>query len=688
MNWRVVSALLNIWILFFGIQSCNEYEIGTLSDDTKLQIRKSLKAEGFYGVVLISQDQDILYRDSLIPDSKNNPKQLYKKHSYPIGETSKLFTATAIHILKSESKIKLDDKVKSYLKWYPDPKTKISDLLRHTSGLPKLLEIISDFEEKKPTISKSQVLNAFRDSKKNPSFSAGEYWKFSRLDYVLLGEVISVVSKQTYADFIKEKIFVPLDMKLSSIDDKDPLLGNSGVLSSPEDLQKFAFAFQKATILNKADRDSIVKKTILSDQVSEDPIAFGEGVYVGDYFYWGYGKEKNIANFYYHDLNSRIFITIVNPFGGTKGDLSSIKSSITEIIFNAKKLSFTKTKKEDDQSIYIEDLMALEKVPSLGIAVYRNYALSWKKNYGTKSNQTLFRAGSLSKTVTATATLRLVEEGKLNLYSNWTPKLKKYKVELPHNKKKPNINLDLLLSHTSGLTEKGNWDDPINRNKRKLKDIQDINSQNKSNGLKLYYKPGTKSRYSGGGYSIVQEILTEITKLNFPTLIDQTVFRPLGLKRSTFQQNLDESADRLEGFDTFGNPLPQKVFVTPELSSGGLWTTPEEIGNLFIEVAKARQGKSNFLTEESARYLLEPKMSAANLTVHALVAHGFFLNRTGRTEYFFHGGHTTGHKSLALFNAERGYGIVIMTNSENGSKLIWRILRTVSVREKWDKFVN
>ncbi len=238
------------------------------------------------------------------------------------------------------------------------------------------------------------------------------------------------------------------------------------------------------------------------------------------------------------------------------------------------------------------------------------------------------------------------------------------------------------------MTEKGNWDDPINRNKRKLKDIQDINSQNKSNGLKLYYKPGTKSRYSGGGYSIVQEILTEITKLNFPTLIDQTVFRPLGLKRSTFQQNLDESADRLEGFDTFGNPLPQKVFVTPELSSGGLWTTPEEIGNLFIEVAKARQGKSNFLTEESARYLLEPKMSAANLTVHALVAHGFFLNRTGRTEYFFHGGHTTGHKSLALFNAERGYGIVIMTNSENGSKLIWRILRTVSVREKWDKFVN
>jgi CubicO group peptidase (beta-lactamase class C family) len=480
-------------------------------------------------------------------------------------------------------------------------------------------------------------------------------------------------------------------MDLSSVDERNPLLGNSGILSSPEDLHRFAFSLQKLTILSSEDRNSILQKTILTDSVSEDPIAFGEGVYVGEYFYWSYGKENQIANFYYHDIKSRIFIQIVSPYGGTKGDLSSIKSLLTEIIFQAKQLKFSKPKNNkpiDPNFVYLEDLMKEEKVPSLGIAVFKNYKLQWKKNYGTKSNETLFRAGSLSKTVTAAATLRLVEQGKLDLYSNWVTKLKSYNVGLPNQKKKPIVNLDLLLSHTSGLTEKGNWDDPINKNKKKLKDLKDTSTKESGNGLRLYYKPGTKSRYSGGGYSIVQEILSEVSKQKFTEVSQENVFVPLKMKRSTFEQNLDEYEDRCDGYDEKGNLLPQKIFVTPELSSGGLWTTSEEIGTLFIEIAKSKKGKSEFLSEESAKYLLSPKMSAANLTVHALVAHGFFLNRTGRTEYFFHGGHTKGHKSLALFNADRGYGIVIMTNSENGSKLIWRILRAISVAEKWDKFVN
>lgn len=266
--------------------------------------------------------------------------------------------------------------------------------------------------------------------------------------------------------------------------------------------------------------------------------------------------------------------------------------------------------------------MKEEKVPSLGIAVFRNYSLSWKKMYGTKTQHTLFRAGSLSKTMTATATLRLVEEGQLDLYSNWIGKLKQYKVSVK-GKRRSLVNLDLLLSHTSGLTEKGNWDDPINSGKKHLRELKDTYTT-KGNGLKLYYKPGSKSRYSGGGYSIVQEILTERTGKSFQNLMSEVVFQPLHMTRSTFRQNLNTQDDRCDGYDEQGIILPQKSFVTPELSSGGLWTTPEEVGILFSEVAKAKQGKSNFLTKESAEYLLSPKMSAANLTVHALVAHGFF----------------------------------------------------------------
>ncbi|XDD46954.1 serine hydrolase domain-containing protein [Leptospira sp. WS39.C2] len=682
MIYRIYFCLLFIFVF----SNCAEGGIGSFSEETKDKIRRKIKKEGFQGVVLISQDDTILFRETITSGKRKKRSQLFQKHNFPLGESSKLFTTFIIHRLADEKKLNTSDPVKKYLKWFPNSKITIEHLLRHTSGLPKIIEIIPNFDSEHSTLKRDDIKNSFLESNFKPNFVPGEYWKYSRLDYLFLAYLIETITEKSFATVIKKEIFEPLGMKHSSVDTTDILLGNSGILSTPEDLLLFVESIRKTKGITKEGRDSFIRKTVLTDAIAEDPIAFGEGVYVGDYFYWTYGKNKGISNFIYHDLKSRIFISIVSPYGASKGDLSSIKSTLTEIIFNAKKLNLKK-RTESPNEVYIEDLMKEEKVPSLGIAVFKNYNLQWKKMYGTKSQQSLFRAGSLSKTMTATATLRLVESGQLDLYSNWIQKLKQYKVAVPKGKKRSLVNLDLLLSHTSGLTEKGNWDDPINSGKKHLKDLKDTNAS-KGNGLKLYYKPGTKSRYSGGGFSIVQEILVERTGKPFPSLMEEIVFQPLRMKRSTFRQNLTEADDRCDGYDDMGNLLPEKKFVTPELSSGGLWTTPEEVGSVFNEIAKAKHGKSDFLSKESAEYLLSPKMSAASLTVHALVAHGFFLNRTGKTEYFFHGGHTKGHKSLAIFNAEKGYGVVIMTNSENGSKLIWRILRNISVDEKWDKFVN
>lgn len=682
MHFRIIIGLL----FSFIICNCSEPGIGSFSEETKEKIRKKIKQEGFHGVVLISQDGNILFRESIYAGKKRKRFQLYKKHNFPLGESTKTFTSFVIHKLEEEKKLSLADPVSKHLNWFPYSKVTIGHLLRHTSGLPKIIEFLPNFDTEKSHLKRDEIKRLFLESKLKPAFPPGEYWKYSRLDYLILSYIIEKISGTSYSNYLKENIFTPLGMQNTNVDSNEVLIGNSGIYSTPEDLVIFGKELKKPKLISQLSRDTIINKTILSDSISEDPIAFGEGIFVGDYFYWTYGKEKGISNFVYHDLKSRIFITIVSPYGSSKGDLSSVKSALTEIIFDAKKITLRK-KSNLPNEVSIEDLMKEEKVPSLGIAVFRNYGLSWKKMYGTKSQHTLFRAGSLSKTMTATATLRLVETGQLDLYSNWIGKLKQYKVSVPKGKRRSIVNLDLLLSHTSGLTEKGNWDDPINSGKKHLRELKDTNTT-KGNGLKLYYKPGTKSRYSGGGYSIVQEILTERTGKSFQNLMAEVVFEPLHMTRSTFRQNLSINDDRCDGYDEQGIVLPQKSFVTPELSSGGLWTTPEEVGLLFSEVAKAKQGKSNFLSKESAEYLLSPKMSAANLTVHALVAHGFFLNRTGKTEYFFHGGHTKGHKSLAIFNTEKGYGVVIMTNSENGSKLIWRILRSISVEEKWDKFVN
>ncbi|WP_411824704.1 serine hydrolase domain-containing protein [Leptospira sp. 'Mane'] len=687
-------SVLGFFAFFGFLVSCSD-EIGSLSEAKKKEIRTKLKQENFQGVILIAKGKDILFRETFYHKKGNQPNQLYRKHSFPLGEVTKPFTSFALRILLKEKKIKETDPVIKYLTWFPHKEITIENLLKHTSGLPRFIEIDSHFDSKTETQKRIQVRNSFVSSALLPSFPSGEYWKYTRLDYFILGYLIEILSEKSYSDYIKETILKPLNMNHSYIDTNDPFLGNSGIYSNPEDLVLWKEELLHPTLLAKKEVEKLFQKTVLQDSIAQDSIYFGEGMYVGEYFHWAYGKTKGIANLFYQDRKSDILISIVNPWGGTKGDLSSYKSILTESIFGGKRLKLREPIKNPNE-VDLATLMKEGKVPAIGVAVYKNYKLAWKKNYGVRNiktsipvtDSTLFRAGSLSKTVTAVTAVKLAEEGKLNLYSNWNKKLRNYHISLKKKEKGAYVNLDSLLSHTSGLTEKGNWDAPVNQNKKHLTEIQDAFSEKPGHGLEIYYKPGSKSRYSGAGYSVIQETIVEATRLSFPKVITKYVGNPLGWKRSTFRQNLTEADDHCDGHDEKGEVLEEKKFVTPELAAGGLWTTPEEIGNIFAEVALAAHGGSSLISESSAKYLLTPKMSAANLTVHALVGRGFFINQSGASEYFFHGGHTKGHKSLAFFNANKGYGIVIMTNSENGSNLIWRILRVVSVQEKWDKFVN
>ncbi len=687
-----------VWHLFLSLilqLSCGDDSFGSLSEDIKSEIRQRLKSENFQGVILISKGNEILMRETIYLRRGDRPKQLYRKHSFPLGESSKPFSTYALKILLLEKNIKETDFVKSHLPWFPYPKIRIQNLLKHTSGLPKLLELYPNFDSTDNKVSRTKLKDLLTTSGLKPAFPEGEYWKYSRLDFFVIAYLIETLSGKTYKEYLKEKIFSPLHLEHTYVDMSDPVLGDSGIYTTPEDLVLWKEELYKPTLLFKKQVNHIFERTVLTDAVSSDPIYFGEGSYVGDYFHWTYGKEKGVSNFIYQDRKSDFFICIVDPSGTSKGELSSYKSIITEVMFGGKRLKLKEPIKQGKE-ISIEEVMREQKVPAVGIAVYKNHSLAWKKNYGVKNlesgeavtGKTLFRAGSLSKTTIAFTVASLMDEKQLNPFQNWNHKLRKFKVGLGKKKKGEYVNLDQLLSHTSGLTERGNWDDPINKGKKHIKEIKDTYSVKNGNGLELYYTPDSKSRYSGGGYAVIQEALVDAMKMNFPKIIEHYVILPLHWNESTFRQNLTTADDFCEGHDEEGKLLPIKKFITPELGSGGLWTTPEEIGSLFNEIAKANVGKSEIISEDTAKYLLTPKMSAANLTVHALVGRGFFLNRTGNSEYFFHGGHTKGHKALAFFNTKKGYGIVILTNSEAGSNLIWRILRSVSIQEKWDKFVN
>lgn len=139
---------------------------------------------------------------------------------FRMASHSKLFTATAIMQLREQGKLRLDDPVSKHLPWFrvkraaeEDPEITIEELLTHSSGLPREAGshwTTFDF----PT---SEELRGLMGERQAP-FSPEVRWKYSNLAYSVAGLVIEAVSGQTWADYVRQHIYVPLGMTASSVD--------------------------------------------------------------------------------------------------------------------------------------------------------------------------------------------------------------------------------------------------------------------------------------------------------------------------------------------------------------------------------------------------------------------------------------------------------------------------------------
>lgn len=151
---------------------------------------------------------------------KEKKIKVSNKSCFRIASISKTFTAISILQLVEKGKLNLDDRVSRYLRWFKSDKDKsvtkitIRQLLTHTSGITRDGDtphwVTFDF----PTIDQiKKYISTFK-----LSYEPNEKWKYSNLGYAILGEVIKVISKKSYEDYVQENIFIPLGMSLTSSD--------------------------------------------------------------------------------------------------------------------------------------------------------------------------------------------------------------------------------------------------------------------------------------------------------------------------------------------------------------------------------------------------------------------------------------------------------------------------------------
>lgn len=328
-------------------------------------------------------------------------------------------------------------------------------------------------------------------------------------------------------------------------------------------------------------------------------------------------------------------------------------------------------------------------VPGVSIAVIHNHKIAWSKSYGVKdeetkepvTRETLFQAGSISKPVAAYAALKLTEEGKIDVNENVNTYLKTWK--LPENDftKDKKVALKHLLSHTGGLTVHGflgySPDLPVPTTLQVLDGLPPANSP----PVRVDKVPEESFRYSGGGYTVMQQMLVDIEGKAFPEIMKEKVLAPLAMNNSTYDQPLQPAqlAMAATGYLPDGTMTKGKRHTYPEMAAAGLWTTAEDLALFAINIQKTVQGDaSKVLSKELTEKMLTP-------FVADFVGLGLFLNKRQDDVYFGHGGWDEGFSSELVAHKTNGYGVVVLTNS-NHPDFISELIRSVARAYGWSNY--
>lgn len=125
----------------------------------------------------------------------------------------------AVMMLIEDKKITLDDKITDFIPSLPYPGITIKNLLNHTSGLPDYMEWFEIPENWSPNkiATNKDIINFLVNQKPKLLFQVNEKWEYCNTGYVLLAEIIQLVSNMSYGDFLQQNIFTPLKMKNTSI---------------------------------------------------------------------------------------------------------------------------------------------------------------------------------------------------------------------------------------------------------------------------------------------------------------------------------------------------------------------------------------------------------------------------------------------------------------------------------------
>jgi CubicO group peptidase (beta-lactamase class C family) len=318
-------------------------------------------------------------------------------------------------------------------------------------------------------------------------------------------------------------------------------------------------------------------------------------------------------------------------------------------------------------------LMKVSRVPGLAIALVAEGRVAWARGFGVKSStsgvtvdqNTVFEAGSVSKTVFAYAVLKLVEKDVLALD---TP-LTRYVSDdrwIEGDPRLDQITARHILSHTSGFQ---NW-------------------RSDKEPLRIQFTPGERWEYSGEGYSYLQRVVSGLTggvdaahcetmwdrlkvcATQFDHYLRRNLLEPFemsasGLIPSPGVSDRVASGHREDGTPT-GRPPGTPITAARYGAAGGLFTSVVDYARFLGEVLDPEPQDDFRLGRAMREEMLRPQVKVTNDSSWAL---GWQILHQPTGDLISHSGDNPGFKAFTLASVPRKAGYVFMMNGDNAGEI-------------------
>ncbi|MDQ3012889.1 MAG: beta-lactamase family protein [Acidobacteriota bacterium] len=303
--------------------------------------------------------------------------------------------------------------------------------------------------------------------------------------------------------------------------------------------------------------------------------------------------------------------------------------------------------------------MTKHKAPAISIAVVTDNRLRWSKGFGFADHEkkipatatTVYRLASITKSITATAVMQLVEQGKLELDAP----VQKYCPAFPE--KQWQVTSRQLLAHLGGIRHH-RFTDPSTRH---FDSITDSLSFFKDDPL--LHEPGTKYFYSTLGYSVLGCAIEGATKTSYMDYLREKIFKPAGMVRTQLDDLKAMIPNRARLYSKGSNGEVRDappVDTSGRLPGGGLVSTVEDLARFAIAIQQGKLVKAETLAQMWTR---QKTRDGKPLQSYGL---GWLIRDADGKEakQVWNDGSQAGTRTYLYLIPEKGFAIALMTNLE------------------------